>query len=109
MRAPESYVGKYEGCNGLLNLHILMNDTDDLCTILNGRRSSKSSLIPFSRDIYSYFIPDFDTCMSRGIAMSKFEQTLLEFNFEEAGSVSIGLWWPRNSGEERGYFRKISS
>jgi hypothetical protein len=41
--------------------------------------------------------------------MSKFEQTLLEFNFEEAGSVSIGLWWPRNSGEERGYFRKISS
>lgn len=58
MRSPESYVGEYRGFDGLFNLDVLMEGSGDLCVIFNRRRASMMSLMFFTRDIYSYFIPD---------------------------------------------------
>lgn len=106
MRNPNLYSGKYVGFQGLFNLHVEIEEYDQLFVAFNGRRGSKMRLLPFGPHIYSYFIPDYDGWISTGIAVSNFEQTLLEFDFREDKGKVMGLRWLWNAEEERGYFQK---
>lgn len=104
------YVGEYEGFERNFTLQVIVENDGYLSVKFNRRESSTCKLLPFGQDVYSYFIPEFDSWIKRGYSVSKFEQTLLEFDFETKDQniqVAKGLWWLWNPEEERAYFNRI--
>jgi len=94
MRDLNLYVGEYQGFNGYFSLQVVLEKDGYLSLKFNRRQSSTCKLLPFDRDVYSYFIPDFDSWIKRGYSVSKFEQTLLKFDFATNAQDTgvVGRW-----------------
>ncbi|KAJ5103028.1 hypothetical protein N7532_003557 [Penicillium argentinense] len=106
-RDPELYVGNYVGFRGLFAMIVTRNANGDLVVLFNHRQASSSPLIFYRCDVYSFFTPDYDYWVTRGAAVSKYEETLLEFKLDQAQNRVEGLHWLWNSDEDREWFKRI--
>ncbi|KAJ5688573.1 hypothetical protein N7462_002965 [Penicillium macrosclerotiorum] len=106
-RTSSLYVGHYQGFGDLFTLEIGADENGELSVIFNNRQTTRCPLVFFRTDVYSFFIEDRDTWMTRAIFAKSYEDTLLEFELDKNLENVTGLWWLWNPDEERGWFKKV--
>ncbi|KAI8931876.1 hypothetical protein NX059_010780 [Plenodomus lindquistii] len=95
----EQYVGKYEGHATWLSI-IIQKDTAELCVQFNSNKDSRTTLLYYEKDTYSFFPASRDQYLKDSmIDFNDHELALLYFQRDVSGKVSGLLWkWDHEGG-----------